>query len=337
MKILSIIIPTYNMERYMRKCLDSLILSSEEQMNQLEVLVINDGSKDASSEIAHEYQNKYPQTFRVIDKNNGNYGSCVNRGLKEASGKYIKVLDADDWFDTSALAQLLPQLVSLNCDLVITDYRTVNPDGNTIKQYNYIRRMAPGKVINDFPEFIHQQPFFITMHVVIYRREVFMHLDYHQSEGVSYTDQEWICSPMTRVRTACYINVNVYQYLLGREGQTMDSSVFSRHLPDLMTVVLWMATFYDSMDWEEKFEKYICLLLDGQLKIVYNNILFYGNGNEKDLRAFDEKLKAYPMSYSRPETFDYSRFYNVKLWRQHPYLFHILMKLAKIKHRLCNG
>ena len=88
-KILTIIIPTYNMEKYLRRCLDSLIID-EEGMKQLEVLVINDGSKDSSSQIAHEYQDKYPDTFRVIDKENGNYGSCINRGLKEATGKYVK-------------------------------------------------------------------------------------------------------------------------------------------------------------------------------------------------------------------------------------------------------
>lgn len=80
-KILTIVIPTYNMQDYLRRCLDSLIVP-EEQMKHLEVLVVNDGSKDNSSAIAHEYQDKYPDTFRVIDKENGNYGSCVNRGLR---------------------------------------------------------------------------------------------------------------------------------------------------------------------------------------------------------------------------------------------------------------
>ena len=120
-KILTIVIPTYNMQDYLRRCLDSLIVP-EEQMQLLEVLVVNDGSKDNSSAIAHEYQDKYPDTFRVIDKENGNYGSCVNRGLKEASGKYIKILDADDWFDKTILARYVEFLKTLNVDLVLTDY-----------------------------------------------------------------------------------------------------------------------------------------------------------------------------------------------------------------------
>ena len=89
------------MEPYLRHCLDSLII--DKGMDELEVFVINDGSKDRSSKIAREYQDKYPNTFYVIDKVNGNYGSCINRGLKEATGKYIKVLDADDCFNARAL------------------------------------------------------------------------------------------------------------------------------------------------------------------------------------------------------------------------------------------
>ena len=108
-KILTVVIPTYNMQDYLRRCLDSLIIP-EEQMKQLEVLVVNDGSKDSSSAIAHEYQDKYPNTFRVIDKENGNYGSCVNRGLKEATGKYFRILDADDWFDNVELKKFVQSL-----------------------------------------------------------------------------------------------------------------------------------------------------------------------------------------------------------------------------------
>ena len=102
-KILTIIIPTYNMSEYLDTCLKSLIIKS----NLLEVLIINDGSKDNSLDIAKKYEKKYPHIFRTIDKPNGNYGSCVNRGLKEATGKYVKVLDADDKFNTESLTNLI--------------------------------------------------------------------------------------------------------------------------------------------------------------------------------------------------------------------------------------
>ena len=126
-KILTIIIPTYNMEKYLRRCLDSLIID-EEGMKQLEVLVINDGSKDSSSQIAHEYQDKYPDTYRVIDKENGNYGSCINRGLKEATGKYVKVLDSDDTYDNHSLVEYLQTLNTIDVDIIVTNVSICNKD-----------------------------------------------------------------------------------------------------------------------------------------------------------------------------------------------------------------
>ena len=145
-KILTIVIPTYNMQDYLRRCLDSLIVA-DDLMNTYEVLVINDGSKDSSSVIGHEYQDRYPATFRVIDKGNENYGSCINRGLAEAKGRYIKVLDADDWFDNIQFALYLEYLVNLEreVDMILTPYtkRYANDapaESVTPKnvQYNYV-------------------------------------------------------------------------------------------------------------------------------------------------------------------------------------------------------
>ena len=128
-KLLSIIIPTYNMESYLRRCLDSLIVS-DKKMERVEVMVINDGSKDSSSQIAHEYEAKYPLTFRVIDKKNGNYGSCINCGLRFATGRYVKVLDADDYFNRVAFESYFYYLLTVDVDLVITDYNIVDDSGS---------------------------------------------------------------------------------------------------------------------------------------------------------------------------------------------------------------
>src|SRR5574344_1376419 len=135
-KILTIIIPTYNMEKYLRHCLDSLIVPN---MDKVEVLVINDGSKDSSSAIGHEYQDKYPQTFRVIDKENGNYGSCINRGLKEATGKYVKVLDADDWYDSDECLKLILYLIYDNTSDVDFLYTNITYNNTNNKKNEYFK------------------------------------------------------------------------------------------------------------------------------------------------------------------------------------------------------
>ena len=118
-KVLSVIIPTYNMESLLGECLDSLLV--HKNLDKLDILVVNDGSKDKSSQIAHDYEHKYPGVITVIDKENGNYGSCINAVLPLAQGKYVKVLDADDKFNTINLDLFLNLLGDIESDLVLTD------------------------------------------------------------------------------------------------------------------------------------------------------------------------------------------------------------------------
>ena len=110
MKNLTIIVPDYNMEEYLAKCCESVVVAPE-LMERLEVLVVNDGSTDGTSEIAHVFERRYPGSFRVIDKQNGHYGSCVNRGLAEAKGEFVKLLDADDTYDKAEFERHLKFLV----------------------------------------------------------------------------------------------------------------------------------------------------------------------------------------------------------------------------------
>jgi glycosyltransferase involved in cell wall biosynthesis len=189
-------------------------------MEKLEVLVINDGSTDNSSAIAHEYQDKYPDTFRVIDKENGNYGSCVNRGLKEAKGKYIKILDADDSFHTKNFISYLKEICQLDVDLIITNFSYVFANKkapNFETTYNF-----PNEIIMSLSKISKGKDFTnIEMHAVTYRTDALRSIGYQQTEGLPYTDQEWMFWPMTTVKKVYYLPLNLYQYLVGREGQTV--------------------------------------------------------------------------------------------------------------------
>lgn len=224
-KLLSIIIPTYNMERYLPRCLDSLI-NTKEALSMLEILVINDGSKDISSQIAHRYQEQYPDSIVVIDKENGNYGSCVNRGLEEATGKYVKVLDADDWFDNNKLTSFLLKLEKCNSDLILTDYSQVFGD-NSKKAFSF-----PYEPEKEYDNSIMVTSAFkeLQMHAVAYKRQLLLDLNYRQTEGISYTDQEWIFMPMSKVNTISYYNLDLYQYFIGREGQTMSPQLYNQNI-----------------------------------------------------------------------------------------------------------
>ena len=119
-KILTIGIAAYNMELYLSRCLDSLVCI--ENLNDIEILIVNDGSKDATLQIAQKYESLYPQSVKVIDKSNGGWGSVVNLAIKEATGKYFRLLDADDWYESDSLSEFVSHLSAISCDLVLTPY-----------------------------------------------------------------------------------------------------------------------------------------------------------------------------------------------------------------------
>ena len=108
MKVLTVLVPTYNVEKYLRRCLDSLLLP--EVFEEIEVLVVNDGSKDGSADIARAYEKKYPQTVVFVDKENGGHGSTINVGIEKAQGTYFKVLDSDDWVNIGDFIEFVKRL-----------------------------------------------------------------------------------------------------------------------------------------------------------------------------------------------------------------------------------
>jgi len=226
-KVLSIIIPTYNMENYLNRCLDSLIVDN---MDLLEVLVINDGSKDRSSEIAHTYSQRYPGTFKVIDKENGNYGSCINRGLKEATGKYVKILDADDYYRSNELNLFLEKLKNCNSDIAFTTY--------TIRKYNDEIEFTidiPSKYENktictsEFSFEESQLAQLRKMHCMCTKIQLLKDNNYFQTEGISYTDTQFVFYSFLYSKTISFFNLNIYQYCLGRDGQTMSPTAMIKN------------------------------------------------------------------------------------------------------------
>lgn len=315
-KILTVVIPTYNMEKYLRRCLDSLLIDNKEIFDSLEVLVINDGSKDSSSAIAHEYQDKYPNVFRVIDKENGNYGSCVNRGLKEASGKYIKILDADDWFDTLPFSSYLQTLQTLDVDMVINDYKVVNENNKVIKNWslglNHMEKIELDNVCID-------SIISIQMHALAYKKEILLNMGYQQSEGISYTDQEWCFFPMSAVRTIYYINLTVYCYLLGREGQTMQLSKMQASVFCLELILERMLRYMSNTSlWVIDYQKKRLLSI---INLVYTlRLMSYPHIVEKDLQRLDEMIRLRSEDiYVDMETLHlhetYCKIRYIKMWR----------------------
>lgn len=348
-KILTLIIPTYNMERYLGRCLNSLILSCEE-MEKLEVLIINDGSKDASSCIAHEYETQYPQTFRVIDKENGNYGSCVNRGLKEMTGKYVKILDADDFFENESLPMFLNRLEQVDADLVLTDMAELYEDGKEIRK-GYL--FEPEQILNS--NYLASNDFIdkINMHSVTYRGKIFTTANYNQTEGISYTDQEWIFYPMVAVNSIVYYPLLIYKYMLDRQGQTMSIENETKNVSHKIIISEKMIDYVVSTTFEDYAkEKYTFQRLSKFTRVIYKLVLLFQKENQylsttATIKSFDTKIKEEaPLLYEESDSFLVSKEIPLKFvryWRKYgrryPQLilkFHLCIKKIDIILRKWN-
>lgn len=245
MKLLSIIIPTYNMEHLLSSCLDSLVLSSA--ATSLDVVVVNDGSKDRSLEIAQRYAERYPSVVRVIDKPNGNYGSTINAALPTLKGAFVKILDADDSFDCRQIAPFTEYLSKvLGADMVVAPFTEITHKGCRTVHYNlYSRDKYNVGEIYKIDDILSQNKIqFFMMHSIAYRTELMQQIGYRQTEGVSYTDQQWCFFPIFFVESITFSDIALYRYNLTREGQTMDAQVQLRSIGQMTAVVASLARYF---------------------------------------------------------------------------------------------
>lgn len=297
--ILSIIIPTYNMEALLDQCLTSLILETKEQREKLDVIVVIDGATDRSSEIAHGYAEKYPEMFSVIDKENGNYGSCINAALPLVKGKYVRILDADDSYCTENMKDYLSVLDEQDVDLVLTNYDTISDKGKVIQE---IRMPFVSNKVFPFSEI--PTDTFINMHEVAYRSSIFAEIDYHQTEGISYTDMEWVFHPMSKVEKVFFFNKPIYQYLLGREGQTVDDKVKLKRVGDSVLGLTNQVKQFAKIPTTVMAYPYMDNLLFARAKFIY--LAHISQKAPLDLLSLDRMLKEKCKSV-------YNRLYTVKV------------------------
>lgn len=254
MKTLSLIIPAYNMASLLPRCLDSVI--SPETIGRIDVLVVNDGSSDDTREVAGAYAERYPQCVKLTDKSNGNYGSTINAVLPEVDSTYVKLLDADDWFDTDTLVRYLDELDALTeaVDISVCHFITHHADGTReVIRYNvYGREPYSYSKPYDLDEilgggFIR----FFPMHTLAYRTDLLKSIGYRQSEGISYTDIEWATFPLFHAKTIIFHNLALYQYYLGRDGQTMDPNSIARSLNQLKEMTWALIRYYKGFDFSK--------------------------------------------------------------------------------------
>lgn len=295
-KILSIAIPTYNMERYLGRCLDSLV--AVRQVDVLEIIIVNDGSTDRSSEIAHCYANEYPNSVMVIDKQNGNYGSCVNAALKVTTGKYFRVLDSDDWVDTDGLERLIDKLKDAEADAVVTHFsKEFAATGKSItigtafNRFNETLPFGPEPLVG-----VDIETDFV-MHKLTYRTALLIKIGFRQTEGISYTDSEYVYYPLMAANSIVFFNICFYRYFIGREGQSISIPSRIKHTDDMLVILMRIMNSPYSGNEQSGFRKQVRLnLLCTFFASYYWSVLVIQKltpANNESLRKLDSTLQAW--------------------------------------------
>ena len=219
-KLLTVAVPCYNAGWCLDKCLTSFLVES--LLNKLEIIVVNDGSTDNTLKIAKGYQKRYPQVFHIIDKENGGHGSAINAAIKEANGRYFRVVDSDDWVLTENMEAFLEILTKVDVDAILTHFHTVNMV--TGKRREYRTRDIPMGRIYTLKEFTaHPGEIYhcASFHGLTYRTETYRKSGVVLSEGIFYEDQEYATLPFTEVKTVLPLDMFLYEYLVGNANQSV--------------------------------------------------------------------------------------------------------------------
>ena len=334
MKLLSIIIPAYNSQAYLHRCLDSLLV--EEVMGKVEVIVVNDGSNDRTLTIAKEYENRFPRYFHVFNKKNGNYGSVMNLGLSVAKGKYFKTLDSDDWFNKDAYRAFVDELQDTDADMLISERSIFNEKEKTENILGFDEKIKTGKDLSICKSYWENKSFQAIIHVssICYKTSLLHASNMQWTENIFYTDTEYDYMPLRYLKTIRFIKQPVYVYLLGRDEQSTDPKILRKNFHSLNIVANTLIDdFLKDPDVHSEIYPLQKKILTEILFLFYLTIIHDGFIHGKEIEVLDRKLR-------KIEDLDneilkrnscYGRSY-VKLYRENLVRFYWLRKEYQIRH-----
>lgn len=303
MKDLTITVPCYNSEKYLNRCLDSLVIGGKD----VEVIVVDDGSTDQTGEIAEMYAACFPEIVRVVHKENGGHGSGVNVGLKLANGRYFKVVDSDDWLEETAYRELLKQIEvwdnpehmdgeEISPDLIICNYTYNHLDEGEENVMSY-RNVFPERRLCSWEEIRGFRPSqYLIMHALVYRTEVLRKSGVVLPEHTFYVDNIFAYQPLPFVETLYYMDIDLYQYYLGREDQSVNEKVLISRIEQQIKVTKIVAECTDLKEVKQKSRKlanYMCRNVSIMMAISSIHLLLSNEENAKTRhREIWEELKS---------------------------------------------
>lgn len=286
-KVLTIAMPCYNVERYIRRGLDSL--ADDRLAQDVEVLVVDDGSTDATARIAQEYVDRMPSLFRLISKENGGHGSAVNCGIEHASGRFFRVVDGDDWVNTDGLVRVVELMKASQADVFVdekcevdmmTHARTHRP---LPQGFRDLGTVAFTSVCGDIA-----CEDYLTIHTISVKTDSLRKHGIHLHEGIFYVDLQYVIVSTCYAKTVQFAPVEVYQYLLGNAEQSVAFSSYAKRYEDHAAMVRDIVSFAD----EGRFDGPIAAYLDNRVRLAlhthFNIALIYDEDRTRGMRRAKE-------------------------------------------------
>lgn len=270
-KLLTICVPCYNGAATLERCLDSVL--EIKSRDALDVIVVDDGSKDGSAQIAMDYVNRYPGIVTLIRKPNGGHGSGVNAGMDHGKGLYYRVLDADDWMDSVDLQRLVDYFSAHRdnpADVCYTNYHVVDAKDGSTWPWPRPQKVEYGRLYK-FEELDVNDVYF-TMHGSSFLLRTLRQSGVKCHEHCFYVDSEYILKPIPFVRTAVFLDLSIYRYWQGQEGQSVSTASFVRNYENHATVLKSLVEYYNATEMPEPQRRYFHRLLKEHLKTHYRII-----------------------------------------------------------------
>ena len=272
----------------MSHAIETLLSGGEE----VEIIIVNDGSTDDTQKIAEEYQVRYPTVIKVIQQENGGHGEAVNTGLANATGLYFKVVDSDDWVNEKALCEVMEVLKNLiadgkSPDLFLTNYVYEKVDAKKKKVINY-KWALPRDEIFTWDDMMHfRQSQNILMHSTIYRTNLLKSCGMRLPKHTFYVDNIFVYQPLPYVKTLYYTDVNLYRYFIGRFDQSVNEQVMIRRIDQQLKITKIMLETHDIFQIRsKKLQNYMVKYLT--MMMTVSSVLLIREGSEESLGKKEE-------------------------------------------------
>ncbi len=283
--LISIIVPIYNVENYLRMCLDSI---EHQTYSNIEVLLINDGSPDLSGEICQEYVAR-DSRFRYFEKENGGLSDARNYGIDCASGRFLTFIDSDDWVEPTYVEDMYQAALNNNSEIVVSSYSQFDNKENHylvhIWDDYYEKNYSNKKLMNSLPLLVRKDYSFLTSWGILFSRKLFNNVKFPKGKVIE--DSRTNYKLFSKSKCTTYINKSLYMYRIGREGSIINT-VNEKLLIDQLESELERLAIYTIKGWNYSDEKNNVL---GCLRLRYQQAKENGLQDTEIFRRYTEILE----------------------------------------------